>query len=212
MVCYSFTQTAEIAFLKTSSNLEIFFMRKPLTNKFLWILSLLIAFPLMSCADSVDKQGGSESNLVELIKQFSDQFAERSLTVKKMERYLAKTAEQSPSKKSWGLDSDKFQVRINARAVTKDEPVTDIRFYPNDSDQLMLSDLEKLFGKSEVFYSSKTTGVQFEKKKTKGDRDMLIQAELYFPPSKEPSPVLRVTVRLVSQSQSENMSINKSHK
>ena len=63
-------------------------MRKPLTNKFLWILWLLIAFPLMSCADSVDKQGSSESSLVELIKQFSDQFAERSLTVKKMEGYL----------------------------------------------------------------------------------------------------------------------------
>ena len=166
----------------------------------------------MSCADSVDKQGSSESSLVELIKQFSDQFAERSLTVKKMEGYLATEASQSKSKVSWHFDSEKFQVKINARAATNDAPVTEIQIHPNDSDRLMLSDLEKLFGKSEVFYSSKTTGVQFEKKKTKGDRNMSIHAELFTPPSKEPTPVFLVKIRLVSQSLNESVNINKLNK
>ena len=150
----------------------------------------------MSDAGDIDKQHSTtKKELVGLISQLSSQFAERRLTVRRIEGYLAISAEQSESKKSWALDGENYQVRITAWAKTKDAPVTEIRFYTNDINQLMLTDLEKLFGKSRVFVSSKTTWVSFEKLKTKNGQDMVIKAELFSPPSKEPSPVLMLMLR-----------------
>lgn len=171
-------------------------MRNPIPISRLISVFIWLIFPLVSCAQEITGQElaiGTE--LASLIQQINNRFLDEKLTVNDLQEELSSPPEQSENKQYWYINSDKYNVRVTAKAETKNSNIAELQFYTNDIAQLELKDLEKIFGNFRVFVRSKNTWIEFEPRKNKNNRQASIVAKLYAPPESKVSPVLMIKFR-----------------
>lgn len=164
--------------------------------KLVFVLFLQLFSLGVLAGETAEQENAGSIELVPLIQHLSNRFLDEKLTVDELEYELSGAAELSENKKSWYINSDKYKVRVNVSAQTKNSAINELQFYPNNTKQLNLKDIERIFGNSHAFMRSINTWVEFDSLKSKNDRRVAITAKLYSPPESEVSPVLTIKLRL----------------
>jgi len=176
-------------------------MQNPILSRCKWafvvFLSAFTLFPPVTLAGGdPGLESVSNTELIALVQQLSSRFFEGKVAVTSLETELSAKAELAENKESWQIKSDKYNVRVIAKAKAKSAEISELLFYPVNIRQLALKDLTKIFGDSRVFIRSKTTWVEFDSPKTQNNRHYTIVAQLYAPPESEVSPVIALKLGL----------------
>lgn len=170
-------------------------MQNPILSRCQWAFVVCLSvFTLFLQAASAGGDPGLESasntELLALVQRLNSRFLDGKVAVAELETELSAKAELAENKESWQIKSDKYHVRVIAKAQAKSAAISELLFYPVNIRQLAFNDLTKIFGDSRVFMRSKTTWVEFDAPKTQNNRHYTIAAQLYAPPESDVSPVI----------------------